>query len=92
MANGPNSDQSPKNRTKLGVLVINLQAQDALPQVETSLSILQVVMSIVSKYLNLTKQLSSKELTDEQADTLIEKVGEMIAVMSSKVEMLQAAL
>ena len=45
-------------------------------------------MSIVSKDLDLTKQLSSKDLTDEQADTLIEKVGEMIAVTSSKVEML----
>ena len=45
-------------------------------------------MSIVSKDFVLTKQLSSKDLTDEQVDALIKKVGEMIAVMSSKVEML----
>ena len=75
-------------KTKFDIVstkVINLQAQDALPHVETSLRILQDVISVVSKDLNLTQQLSSKDLTDEQADTLIETVGEMIAVTSIKV-------
>ena len=75
-------------KTKFDIVsanVINLQAQDALPQVETSLSILQDVMSIVSKDLVLTKQLSSKDLTDEQVDALIKKVGEMIPITCNKV-------
>ena len=50
-------------KTKFNIVsakVINLQAQDALPQVGTSLSILQDVMSIVSKDLDLTKKLSKQ--------------------------------
>ena len=45
--------------------VINLQAPDALPQVETSLKMLQEVMYIVSRDLHLTQQISSSDLTDE---------------------------
>jgi len=51
--------------TKFGIvltMVINLQAQDALPQVETSWRMLQEVMYIVSRDLDLTEQLSSKDL------------------------------
>ena len=49
-------------------------------------------MSIMSRDLNLMQQLSSKDLTDEQANALIEKVGEMSAVTARKVEMLCADL
>ena len=42
-------------------------------------------MYIVSRDLNLTEQLSSNDLTDEQADALTEKVGEMSAVTTRKV-------
>ena len=50
--------------------VIDLQAEDALPQVKTSLRMLQEVMYIVSRDLNLTEQLSSNNLTDEQCSLL----------------------
>ena len=53
-----------------------------------SLSVLTDIMSIVSKDLLLTKQLSSKDLTEEEADAFIKKVGELIGDMSDKVEML----
>ena len=54
-------------KTKFDIVsanLINLQAQDALPQVETSLIVLTDIMSIVSKDLLLAKQLSSKDLTE----------------------------
>ena len=59
--------------------VIDLQAQDTLPQVETSLRMLQEVMNIVTKDLNVTKEITSDNLTDEQVKDLIKKVGEMSA-------------
>ena len=68
--------------------VINLRAQDALPQVEISLRVLTDIISIVNKDLLLAKQISSKDLTEEEADALIEKVGELIVNTSARVEML----
>ena len=46
----------------------------------------------MSKDLLLAKQLSSKDLTEEEAESFIKKVGEMIAITSDKVEMLGADL
>ena len=57
-----------------------------------SLSVLTDIMSIMSKDLLLAKQLSSKDLTEEEAESFIKKVGEMIAITSDKVEMLGADL
>ena len=82
-------------KTKFDIVsanLINLCAQDAFCQVEMSLSVLTDIMSIMSKDLVLTKQLSSKHLMDEEVYALIKKVGEMIAVTSSKVKMLPADL
>ena len=70
--------------------VIDLQAQDALPKVEASLRMLQEVMNIVKKDLNLTEEITSVDLTDEQVEDLIKKVGEMSAATAYKVEMLHA--
>ena len=72
--------------------IVDLQAQDTLPKVGASLRMLQEVMNIVKKDLNLTEEITSVDLTDEQVEDLIEKVGEMSATTARKVEMLCADL
>ena len=72
--------------------VIDLQAQDALPKVEASLKMLQEVMDIVKKDLDLTEEILNVDLYDEQVEDLIKQVCEMSITTTPKVDVLHADL
>ena len=53
---------------------------------------LQEVMNIVKKDLDQTEEILSVNLTDEQVEDLIKKVGEMSITTARKVDVLHATL
>ena len=71
---------------------INFKAQNALPKVEASLKMLQDVLDIINKDLNLTTEILSNDLKDEQDEDLINQVGEISITTARTVDMLCANL
>ena len=57
-----------------------------------SLRVLTDIFSIVNKDLILTEQITSKDITKEESNALIEKVGELIVNTSARVDLLKTNL
>ena len=82
-------------RTKFDLVKANdiyLCDPDVVPQVEMSLRVLHEIFRLVNKDLILVDHITNKDLTKDEYNALIEKVGELIVNTSARVDSLKADL